>query len=115
MTVLSSIVATVGLVRDSVAVVIGAMVIAPLLGPHIALAFAASLGDLKLAGRLFWNARGARRRDPPRPEDLTAGPTPGPAALVGRGRDPRAPASRITGPGPGRPAVTCLTLTSGGP
>jgi uncharacterized hydrophobic protein (TIGR00341 family) len=47
--VLSTIVAAVGLLEDSVAVVIGAMVIAPLLGPNIALAFATVLGDRKLA------------------------------------------------------------------
>lgn len=49
--VLSTIVATIGLVEDNVAVVIGAMVIAPLLGPIIAFAFATSLGDRHLASR----------------------------------------------------------------
>ncbi|MCB1774803.1 MAG: TIGR00341 family protein [Gammaproteobacteria bacterium] len=49
LTVLSTIVAAIGLVEDNVAVVIGAMVIAPLLGPHIALAFATSLGDGELS------------------------------------------------------------------
>lgn len=43
--ILSTIVATIGLIEDNVAVVIGAMVIAPLLGPNIALAFGAALGD----------------------------------------------------------------------
>lgn len=43
--VLSAIVATIGLVQDSPAVVIGAMVIAPLLGPNMALALATALGD----------------------------------------------------------------------
>lgn len=42
---LSTIVATVGLERDSVAVIIGAMVIAPLLGPNVAFAFATAIGD----------------------------------------------------------------------
>lgn len=42
---LSTIVAAIGLVEDNVAVVIGAMVIAPLLGPIIALAFGSTLGD----------------------------------------------------------------------
>ncbi|MDZ7703048.1 MAG: TIGR00341 family protein [Trueperaceae bacterium] len=46
--VLSALVAAVGLVQDSVAIIIGAMVIAPLLGPNVALAFATTLGDLKL-------------------------------------------------------------------
>lgn len=49
--VLSTVVAAVGLLRDNVAVIIGAMVIAPLLGPNVALALASTLGDLKLAGR----------------------------------------------------------------
>ncbi len=48
MTVLSSIVAMVGLRYDDVAVIIGAMVIAPLLGPNVALALANTLGDTKL-------------------------------------------------------------------
>ncbi|MFK7794677.1 MAG: TIGR00341 family protein [Gammaproteobacteria bacterium] len=46
--VLSTIVAAVGMLEDSVAIVIGAMVIAPLLGPNIALAFGTVLGDSKL-------------------------------------------------------------------
>ncbi len=50
---LSSLVAAVGLMRDSTALVIGAMVLAPLLGPNIALALATTLGDLKLARRAF--------------------------------------------------------------
>lgn len=49
---LSSIVAAIGLLEDNVAVVIGAMVIAPLLGPILALAFATSLGD----NALMWRA-----------------------------------------------------------
>lgn len=49
--VLSTIVAAIGLVQDNVAVVIGAMVIAPLLGPNIALALGAALGDRALMGR----------------------------------------------------------------
>jgi len=46
--VLSAIVAAVGLIRDNVAVVIGAMVIAPLLTPNVALALATTLGDFNL-------------------------------------------------------------------
>lgn len=46
---LSSIVAVIGLVRDNTAAVIGAMVIAPLLGPNVALSLASTLGDLELA------------------------------------------------------------------
>lgn len=48
MAVLSTIVATVGLYHNSAAIIIGAMVIAPLLGPNIALAFAATVGDFSL-------------------------------------------------------------------
>lgn len=49
---LSTIVATIGLLEDNTAVVIGAMVIAPLLGPNIALALGTALGDT----RLMWSA-----------------------------------------------------------
>ena len=48
MVALSSVVAAVGLVRDSGVIVLSAMVIAPLLGPNIALALATTLGDKKL-------------------------------------------------------------------
>jgi uncharacterized hydrophobic protein (TIGR00341 family) len=46
--VLSSLVAGIGLIFSDVAVIIGAMVIAPLLGPNLALAFGAALGDKAL-------------------------------------------------------------------
>ena len=49
---LSTVVATIGLVENNAAVIIGAMVIAPLLGPNIALAFSTSLGDTSL----MWSA-----------------------------------------------------------
>jgi len=49
--ILSTIVVAIGLLEDNVAVVIGAMVIAPLLGPNIALALGAALGDRELIGR----------------------------------------------------------------
>ena len=49
--VFSTIVATIGLIEDNVAVLIGAMVIAPLLGPNIALAFGTALGDRVLITR----------------------------------------------------------------
>ncbi|HKJ07879.1 MAG TPA: TIGR00341 family protein [Gammaproteobacteria bacterium] len=52
MVVLSTIVAAIGMIENNVAVVVGAMVIAPLLGPNIALAFATSLGDRDL----LWQA-----------------------------------------------------------
>jgi len=48
MVVFSSIVAAIGLLRNNVAVVIGAMVIAPLLGPNVALSLASALGDKDL-------------------------------------------------------------------
>ena len=47
----STIVAAIGLMRDNVAVIIGAMVIAPLLGPNMALSLAVLLGDSHLARR----------------------------------------------------------------
>ena len=46
--ILSTIVAAGGMLRNSPAVVIGAMVIAPLIGPNIALALGTTLGDTKL-------------------------------------------------------------------
>ena len=50
MVVLSSMVAAVGIIQSNVAVIIGAMIIAPLLGPNVALSLATTLGDSKLAG-----------------------------------------------------------------
>ncbi|NKN32580.1 TIGR00341 family protein [Marichromatium bheemlicum] len=59
LTVLSTLVAAIGLLEDNVAVLIGAMVIAPLLGPNIALAFATALGDRALVWQaLRTNAAG---------------------------------------------------------
>ncbi|MHC4291600.1 MAG: TIGR00341 family protein [Planctomycetota bacterium] len=49
MVALSSIVAVIGLARNNTAAVIGAMVIAPLLGPNVALSLASTLGDFDLA------------------------------------------------------------------
>lgn len=51
--VISTIVASIGILKDNVAVVIGAMVIAPLLGPIIALSLSTTLGDLDLARKSF--------------------------------------------------------------
>ncbi|MBT8354827.1 MAG: TIGR00341 family protein [Desulfofustis sp.] len=45
---LSTVVATIGLIENNVAVVIGAMVIAPLLGPNLAFGLGTALGDLAL-------------------------------------------------------------------
>jgi uncharacterized hydrophobic protein (TIGR00341 family) len=59
MTILSALVAAVGLMRNDVAVIIGAMVIAPLLGPNVAMALATTLGDIHLLRRsLLTNAVG---------------------------------------------------------
>lgn len=51
MTILSTVVAAVGLLRDDVAVIIGAMVIAPLLVPNVAMSLGTTLGDLDLLRR----------------------------------------------------------------
>src|SRR6056297_735057 len=48
MVILSAIVAAIALVRDSSIVLIGAMVIAPMLGPNVAMSFSICLGDYKL-------------------------------------------------------------------
>jgi uncharacterized hydrophobic protein (TIGR00341 family) len=49
MAILASLVASIGLVKNDVAIIIGSMVIAPLMGPHIALSFSTALADKKLA------------------------------------------------------------------
>ncbi len=51
--VLSSVVASIGILKNNVAIIIGAMVIAPLIGPNMALAFGTTLGDLNLIVRAF--------------------------------------------------------------
>lgn len=51
MVFLSTIVAAIGLIQDNVAIVIAAMVIAPLLGPNLALAFGTALGDKELISK----------------------------------------------------------------
>lgn len=48
MVLLSTIIATIGLLRNDGTIIIGAMVIAPLLGPNMALALATTLGDIEL-------------------------------------------------------------------
>ncbi|HHB75266.1 MAG TPA: TIGR00341 family protein [Desulfobulbus sp.] len=52
MVVLSAIIAAIGLVRNDMAIIIGAMVLAPLLLPNVAFALANTLGDTELG----WNA-----------------------------------------------------------
>ncbi|MAY74346.1 MAG: TIGR00341 family protein [Phycisphaerae bacterium] len=54
MTLLATVIAAVGLLRNAPAIIIGAMVIAPLLGPNMALALGTTLGDLKLIRRSLW-------------------------------------------------------------
>jgi uncharacterized hydrophobic protein (TIGR00341 family) len=49
--IIATLVAAVGLMRDDTAVIIGAMVIAPLLGPNVSLCLATALGDAELAVR----------------------------------------------------------------
>lgn len=49
--ILSTVVAAFGMIEDNVPVVVGAMVIAPLLGPNLAFAVGVALGDGKLMGR----------------------------------------------------------------
>ncbi len=51
LTVLSTVVVVFGLNADNIAAVIGAMVIAPLLGPILAFSFGSALGDLDLMAR----------------------------------------------------------------
>ena len=51
MTILSTVVAAIGLLKNNVAVIIGAMVIAPFLGPNVALALSTNLADKKLGLR----------------------------------------------------------------
>lgn len=48
LTIISAIVASIGILKNNEVIIIGAMVIAPLLGPNVALAFATTLGDLNL-------------------------------------------------------------------
>ncbi|MEL6188133.1 MAG: TIGR00341 family protein, partial [Myxococcota bacterium] len=48
MVALSTVVAVIGLVTNNVAVVVGAMVIAPFLGPNLALAFATTMGNREM-------------------------------------------------------------------
>ena len=49
MIILSSIVAAIGVLNNNVAVIIGAMVIAPMLTPNVSLSLATTLGDLAMA------------------------------------------------------------------
>lgn len=56
MVVLSTIVAAIGLNQNSAAIIIGAMVIAPLLGPNVAMSLGTTLGDLSLLWHGFLTA-----------------------------------------------------------
>ena len=48
LTILSALVASFGILRNDVVFIIGAMVIAPVLGPNVALSLATTLGDIEL-------------------------------------------------------------------
>ena len=51
--ILSTIVAAIGILENNVAVIIGAMVIAPLLGPNLAFGLGTALADLQLMKNSF--------------------------------------------------------------
>lgn len=51
MVLLSTVIAAIGLLRDDATIIIGSMVIAPLLGPNMALSLATTIGDITLALR----------------------------------------------------------------
>jgi len=51
MVTFSTLVASIGMIEDNVAVIVGAMVIAPFLGPNLALTFASAMGNKVLAWR----------------------------------------------------------------
>ncbi|MBP2144091.1 putative hydrophobic protein (TIGR00341 family) [Methanococcus voltae] len=55
MLILSAIVASIGLWKNDVAIIIASMIIAPLLGPNIALSFSVSVMDFKLAEKSLKN------------------------------------------------------------
>jgi len=48
MVILSSFVAGIGILKNNVAIIIGAMVIAPFLGPNMSMAFGTTLGDIPI-------------------------------------------------------------------
>ncbi len=59
--VLAAVVASVGILLENVAIIIGSMVIAPLLGPNMSLALATTLGDVPMARRsliVIWTGCG---------------------------------------------------------
>ena len=58
MVVLSSLVAGIGILKNNVAIIIGAMVIAPFLAPNMSLAFGTTLGDLPIIKKSIITALG---------------------------------------------------------
>lgn len=56
--ILSTIVAAIGIIENDIAVVIGAMVIAPLLAPNLALSLGTALGDIHLLRKATWSLLG---------------------------------------------------------
>ena len=63
----SAVIATLGLISNSTAVVIGAMIVAPLMDPILSLAFGLSIADNRLVKRCPppWRRRSARWWAPP--------------------------------------------------
>lgn len=53
MMILSTVIAAFGIISNNIPVIIGAMVIAPLLGPNIAISFASVIGDVELEKSAF--------------------------------------------------------------
>ncbi len=54
MVILSAFVAGIGILKDNLAIIIGAMVIAPFLGPNMSLAFGTTLGDVSIIRKSVW-------------------------------------------------------------
>ena len=71
MSILSTIVVAIGLLKNNVAVIIGAMVIAPFLGPNVALALFIILIRFDFQ---FLHGESAFRRSGGIPKDYPAGP-----------------------------------------
>ena len=59
MVILSSFVAGIGILKNNLAIIIGAMVIAPFLGPNMSMAFGTTLGDLRIIRKSILTGIGA--------------------------------------------------------
>jgi uncharacterized hydrophobic protein (TIGR00341 family) len=87
MVILSTIVAGIGILQQNVAIIIGAMVIAPFLSPNMLISFGITLGDAKLVNRglfvgfvatfialfisIFWGGASGQLQDVPRDYSVT--------------------------------------------